>query len=361
MPVRRLVSLVIPAFNEKESLETLFRRIRQIAEERLPADTDVELVVADDHSADQTSEIARRLVSGQIPGRLVRLSRNSGSHAACAAGLSHCVGDAAVVMAADLQDPPEVIPELVAKWREGYDVVWAVRKKREGERRLTLLLARAYYWIMRKIALPDMPPTGADFFLIDRKVIDAYNRIPEKHTSLPAMIRWMGFRQTSIEYVKQARHAGRSKWTLAKKVKLFVDSLVSFSYAPIRLMSLLGLLMALAGFLYAGVVVASRLVGYVVAGTGFAALMTVLLVGQGMILLMLGVLGEYLWRTYDEARGRPRYLIEEIYPPPGPSPSSQAVEPGPLTSYTSDQSSSGSSGEGMSLLQCNPSETKEKP
>jgi dolichol-phosphate mannosyltransferase len=167
---------------------------------------------------------------------------------------------------------------------------------------------------MRRVALPEMPAQGADFLLIDRKVIDACNCVSEKHTSLLAMILWMGFRQTSIEYVKQARRAGKSKWTLAKKAKLFIDSVVSFSYAPIRMMSCLGSLMAAGGFVYALVVTIGRLTGSVVAGTGFAALMTVLLVGQGSILMMLGILGEYLWRTFDEARGRPRYLIEEVLP-----------------------------------------------
>jgi dolichol-phosphate mannosyltransferase len=164
---------------------------------------------------------------------------------------------------------------------------------------------------MRLLALPDMPKKGADVMLLDRKVIDAYNAIREKHTSLLAMILWLGFRQTSIEYVKQARHAGKSKWTLSKKLKLVVDSIVSFSYVPIRAMSLLGGGMALCGFGYATAILVGRVCGWVLAGTGFAALMTVLLIGQGSILLMLGILGEYLWRTYDEARGRPRYIVEE--------------------------------------------------
>lgn len=164
---------------------------------------------------------------------------------------------------------------------------------------------------MRSIAFPEMPATGADFLLVDRRVIQAYNAIPEKHTSFLAMILWIGFRQTFIEYVKEARQAGKSKWTLSKKLKLLVDSVVSFSYAPIRLMSLLGLLMAGGGFLYALLVIIGRLAGWVSAGTGFAAIMIVLLVGQGAILLTLGILGEYLWRTFDESRGRPRYIIEE--------------------------------------------------
>jgi dolichol-phosphate mannosyltransferase len=166
---------------------------------------------------------------------------------------------------------------------------------------------------MRGIALPDMPGNGADFLLMDRKVIDAYNAIPEKNTSFLALVLWMGFCQTTIDYVKDARHEGRSKWTLAKKLKLFIDSIVSFSYVPIRLMSCLGFVIALLGFVYAAVVIVGRLTGWVTAGTGFAALMTVLLIGQGTIMTMLGVLGEYLWRTYDESRRRPWYIIEERF------------------------------------------------
>ncbi len=315
---------VITAFlNEEANLPRLRRHLVD-GSARVAVTT--EIILVDDHSTDGSGELAIQWAKEDSRVRYLRLARNSGSHAAFSAGLGQCRGDCAILMAADLQDPPELIPDLVAKWREGYDVVWAVRARREGERWTTRLCAAIYYWLMRRLALPDMPPKGADFFLVDRKVIDAYNRIQEKHTSLLAMIRWMGFRQTSIEYVKQARHGGKSKWTFGKKLKLFIDSIVSFSYLPIRLMSLLGFLMALCGFLYAGVVVISRLAGTVLAGTGFAALMTVLLVGQGMILMMLGVLGEYLWRTYDEARGRPRYIIEEVYPPTDRASPAQPIQ-----------------------------------
>ena len=182
-----------------------------------------------------------------------------------------------------------------------------------------------------------MPATGADFLLVDRKVIDAYNQIREKHTSFMAMILWIGFRQTFITYTKEARLAGRSKWTLRKKLKLFVDSVVSFSYVPIRLMSVFGFLLALCGFAYAIAVVVGRLIGYVVAsGTGFAALMTVLLVGQGAVLMALGIVGEYLWRTFDEARGRPRYILEEYLPRgrrlAGADKNSTSAEPDPAIS-----------------------------
>jgi dolichol-phosphate mannosyltransferase len=162
---------------------------------------------------------------------------------------------------------------------------------------------------MRRFALPEMPVKGADFLLMDRKVIDAYNAIPEKNTSFLAMILWLGFRQTSIEYVKQERHSGRSKWSLSRKFKVFIDSFISFSYAPIRLMSLAGAAIGLLGFLYALVVVFNAIRGFPI--EGWSSLMVVVLMLGGFQLLMLGVLGEYLWRAFDEARGRPRYVIEE--------------------------------------------------
>lgn len=302
------VTIVTAFLNEGETLPrfrlSLLGALAQV-------DGHCEIILVDDHSTDASRDIAKRWAAEDPSVKYLRLSRNCGSHAAFSAGLMAATGNCAVLLAADLQDPPETVPELLAKWREGYDVVWAVRARREGEAWTKRFCAAIYYRLMRRLALPDMPSQGADFLLMDRKVIDAYNAIPEKHTSFLAMILWMGFRQTSIEYVKQARHGGTSKWTLSKKLKLALDSIVSFSYAPIRLMSALGVTMALAGFLYAAVVIVGRLVGWVAAGAGFAALMTVLLVGQGTILMTLGVLGEYLWRTFDEARGRPRYIIEE--------------------------------------------------
>ena len=302
------ISILTAFFNEEQSLPAFRERLRDVLRQ---ADGEYEIVLVDDHSTDASSEFARQWALDESNVCYLRLARNCGSHAAFSAALSVCTGDCAVLLAADLQDPPETIPRLLEEWRKGHDVVWAARAAREGESWSTLFFSRAYYRIMRRLALPNMPPTGADFLLLDRKVINAYNAIPEKNTSLLAMILWMGFRQTTIDYVKQARHAGRSKWTFSKKLKLAVDSIVSFSSAPIRWISVLGLLMATCGFLYALIVLIGRLTGWITAGTGFAALMTVLLVGQGTIMIMLGVLGEYLWRTFDEARGRPRYLVDE--------------------------------------------------
>jgi len=305
------IGIVIPLFNEVLNLPVLVERLESTMAGLVKSGYDFEVVFVDDHSTDETPTMVKQLLHKKPWLCFIRLSRNCGSYTALAAGLQYCTADCAILMAADLQDPPEVIPQIVTKWREGYEVVWAVRAEREGESRLTKILAGTFYWLMRHMVLPEIPANGADFLLMDRKAINAYNSIPEKHTSFLAMVLWMGFRQTFVSYVKQARHAGKSKWTLAKKLKLFVDSIVSFSYAPIRLASFLGFAMAGCGFVYALVVLLGRLLGWVATGTGFAALMTVLLVGQGGILMMLGILGEYLWRTFDEARGRPRYIIEE--------------------------------------------------
>lgn len=302
---------IITAFlNEAENLPRFRQRVERLADE---LDGEVEFILVDDHSTDDSPRLAKEWARQDPRARYIRLSRNCGSHVALSAGLKDSRGDCAVLLATDLQDPPELAAEMIECWRAGSDVVWAVRAAREGESRTTRALAAGYYWLMRRCALPEMPSTGADFLLMDRKVVDAYNAIAEKNTSFLGMVLWMGFRQTFVPYVKQARHEGRSKWTVAKKLKLFVDSMVSFSYVPIRVMSLLGVCMAVAGFLYAMFVVAGRVGGWVNTGTGFAALMTTLLVGQGIIMVMLGVLGEYLWRTYDEARGRPRYIIEEVF------------------------------------------------
>jgi dolichol-phosphate mannosyltransferase len=309
---RKRISLVIPAYNEVSNLPMLRGRLTALSDST--PDYEFELIVVDDHSADATFDLLKVWAEADPRVRVIRLSRNFGSHAASHAGLAECTGDAATFLAADLQDPPELILEMARQWNGGSDVVWAVRTAREGEKMSVKLFSRIYYETLRRLALAEMPSQGADFFLLDRKVIDAYLKIPEKNTSFLCMVLWMGFRQSFVPYVKQARASGISKWTLSKKLKLLVDSLVSFSFTPIRTMSLLGVLFAVGGFAFAAYEVVARLLGWVAAGTGFAALMTVLLVGFGLTMLMLGIIGEYLWRTFDEVRGRPRFIVEERYP-----------------------------------------------
>ena len=318
------VSILTAFLNEESNLPLLRERVTAALKQ---AGLEYDIVLIDDHSTDGSPVVAKAWAATDPNVQYIRLSRNYGSHAAYSAGLCKCRGDCAILLAADLQDPPEMIAELLEHWRAGYEVVWATRSARDGEAWHTKLFARVYYTMMRRFALPDMPKKGADFLLMDRKVIDAYNAIPEKNTSFLAMILWLGFRQTSIEYVKQARHSGTSKWSISKKIKLLIDSMVSFSYAPIRLASLSGIFVSLAGFLYALVVIGNALAGNPT--QGWSSLMVVVLLLGGFQLLMLGVFGEYLWRAFDEARGRPRYIVEEYVPPAAAPPAPRQLEKGP--------------------------------
>jgi dolichol-phosphate mannosyltransferase len=304
------LSLVVAAFNEEANIPRLHGRINAIDWAAL--DVEVEILFVDDHSRDRTPQVLRELAARDPRVKWLRFSRNFGSHKAFTAGLEQATGDAAAILAADLQDPPETVPLLLEKWRAGAKVVWAVRGDRPGETFITKALAGLYYRLMRRYALADMPETGADYLLMDRVVIDTLKEAPERNTSLLALIQWMGFDQTQIVYTKEARSAGVSKWTLSKRIKLAVDSFVSFSYAPIRLVSGFGFLFALLGFLYA-LVLAVRRLFCGAAIEGWTSLICVVLVVSGVQLIMLGVLGEYLWRTFDESRRRPRYIVEESY------------------------------------------------
>ena len=305
---RRVVSVVTPAYNEAQNLPLLYGRLQAVLD---GLDLDWEWVVVDDHSRDATFDVLSEFARHDGRVRAVRLARNSGSHTAITCGFHHARGDCAVLMAADLQDPPEVLPKLTAPWLEGAQVVWAVRNRREGESAGTLGFARLYYWLMRRIVgISEMPATGADFLLMDRRVLDAFRQFGESNASVLALVTWMGFRQVAIKYEKQARVHGRSGWSFAKKIKLVVDSVTSFTYLPIRSMAAAGFVTSLIGFLYAGLVLLNRLGGRPV--EGWSSLMVVVLVVGGIQMLMMGVLGEYLWRALDESRRRPRYLVEAV-------------------------------------------------
>ena len=276
-------------------------------------DVRFEFLLVDDHSSDRTPEILRSLAEKDPRVKWLRLSRNSGSHVACAAGMHHSDTDAMVIMAADLQDPPDLIPKLLERHAAGAQIVWAVRSDREGESWFTLLTSRAYSWLMNRLTELRMPPKGADVFLADRVVVEAFRQMPERSLSLFAALAWLGFRQDAISYVKQARHAGVSKWTLRRKVLLALDSFVGFSYVPLRFMSYLGFLVAAAGSLWAVGILIAKLLGFTQA-VGYASIMISVLILGGLQMLMLGVLGEYLWRTLEESRRRPRYFVETSSP-----------------------------------------------
>ncbi|MCX5829571.1 MAG: glycosyltransferase family 2 protein [Deltaproteobacteria bacterium] len=302
-----LLTIITPAYNEAGNIPLLYQRIEKVLKDEM---IDWEWIVVDDHSQDDTFKVISQIAQTDIHIKGIRLARNAGSHMAIKCGLDFCQGHCAVVMAADLQDPPETIPDLIDKWQQGAKVVWAVREQRQGEKANTIGFSRLYYFIMRNIVgIREMPATGADFFLIDKQVICALKQFNEAHVSLLTLITWLGFNQDSISYNKEFRFHGKSGWTLRKKLKLVIDSVTAFSYFPIRFMSYFGFFIALAGFIYAGCVFINGLRGIPV--EGWASMMIVILVIGGMQMLMLGILGEYLWRTLDESKKRPRYIIEK--------------------------------------------------
>lgn len=304
-----LLTLVLPAFGEGENLRVLLPRLLAL-EVGIP----LQVVVVDDHSEDDTFEVVREwaLRDPRVEG--LRLARNSGSHLAILCGLRAAKGNAAVVLAADGQDPPEFVGRLVAAWRAGAHVVWAVREHRTSETLSTRASSRLYYWLMNRFSSVRLPPSGADFFLIDRRVVDALLSIPEHRISIFALIASLGFKQVEIPYAKRARASGESKWTFRKKLRLLLDSMTGFSTVPLRLATALGFTYAAAGFLYAILLISNILTRGQIFGAvpvnGFGALMTVLLISSGCIMVILGIFGEYLSRALEEVRGRPRFLVE---------------------------------------------------
>ncbi len=306
IPDDYMVSIVTPAFNEAQNLPVLYDRLRATMD---ALGVEWEWVVVDDHSDDATFAVLTALSERDPRVRGLRFARNFGAHTALMCGFHHARGHCVAALAADLQDPPEVIPKLLKPWRDGVKVVWAARERREGETASTIGFSRLYYWVMRNVVgMTQMPPTGADFFLLDGVVVDAFSRFNESNASITALIAWMGFEQATIGYDKEARFQGTSGWTLKKKLKLVVDSVTSFSYVPIRFMSYLGFFVSFVGFLYAAIVILNRIDGQPV--EGWSSLIVVVLLVGGIQMLMMGVLGEYLWRALDESRRRPRYIIE---------------------------------------------------
>lgn len=300
------ISIIIPVYYSSDTLMDLYNDMK---EKILGSIGEYEIVMVDDGSGDNSWEIMNQIRElDPCNVRLVRLSRNFGEHAALLAGFSVCTGDCAVTKQADLQEDSTLITEMYDKWKEGNKVVLAIRKSRD-ENRLKVFFANCYYSIVRKYINKNMPQGGCDCYLIDRQVIEVLERLDEKNSSLTLQVMWAGFQTAMVPFDRKDREKGVSRWTFSKKFKLVVDSMMSFSYVPIRFMEILGVIFDIVAI----VIFISVLVEYFTVGTpiaGWSSLMCVVLCSSGLILLMLGILGEYIWRALDAARTRPPFIID---------------------------------------------------
>jgi len=307
---KKKLSIVVPVYFNEPNLPDTIPQLLALGDD-LP-DYNLELVFVEDGSRDRSLELlldARKKFPNQI--KVVKLTRNFGTMPALQAGLTVATGDCIGVIAADLQDPPELFVEMVRHWEQGIKAVMAVRSDRE-ESFVQKAFSNLYYALINRFAVPGYPPGGFDFFLVDRQVTDEVNKIHEKNTNLMTLIFWLGYQAVFIPYVRKKRVKGKSRWTFGKKVKLFVDTFVSFSYFPIRLFSFLGIIYAIISFSY-GLFIFIAWLTYGIEVQGWVPMMLVLTFTAGLQMTLLGILGEYLWRTLDEARGRPLFVIDTIY------------------------------------------------
>lgn len=299
-----LLSVATPMFNEEDTAEAFYARVRD-ALGSLPW----ELVVVDDGSTDRTPEILEQLAASDPRVKVITLARNFGHQPALSAALEHAQGDAIAMIDADLQDPPELILEMVEEWRRGSDVVYAVRRERKGETRFKLWTAHVFYRLLRKLADIDLPADAGDFRLMDRKPLDALLSMRERSRFLRGMTVWVGYTQSAIPYDRDARYAGETKYTITRMLKFSLDAIVSFSSTPLQLATLFGFLCSALAFLLIPLVIVSRFIDIFAAGIP-TTLVLILLLG-GVQLICVGIIGEYLGRIYEEVKRRPLYVVRD--------------------------------------------------
>lgn len=300
-------SIVAPIYNEAPNISQLYTRITEVLEK---TGEPWELVMVDDGSSDGSKGLIRELAEQDSRVRPVIFARNFGHQIAVTAGLDYSRGEAVVIIDADLQDPPEVILDLIDRWKEGYEVVYATRAKREGESWFKLFTAASFYRIIQRITDVNIPMDTGDFRLLDRKVVDVMGQMRERHRFLRGMSVWVGFNQTGVEYERAERFAGETKYPLSKMIRFASDAITSFSYFPLQLAMYLGFATAGLSIIAIPVVIALRLAGWHAFEGQASTLIAVLFLG-GVQLISLGILGEYIGRLYDEAKGRPLYIVRE--------------------------------------------------
>lgn len=303
--MQKTISIVIPVFNEELVIEHTYARLTAVME-GMPYP--YELLFVDDGSTDTSLTILDGIADKDKQVRFISFSRNFGHQAAVMAGIEYANGDAVVLIDADLQDPPEIIPQMVAEWEEGYDVVYGKRTKRKGEGVFKKVTAFFFYRFLRGMTETDIPKDTGDFRLMDRHVCEWMRLLREKRPFVRGLVRWVGFKQTSVEYVRDERAAGETKYPFGKMMRLATDGIFSFSYKPLKIAGYVGFALSLVSFVYLIVVVCQRLFTQQTQ-PGWASLMGIILFFNGIILIMLGILGEYLGRIYEEVKDRPLYIV----------------------------------------------------
>jgi len=306
-PPPPLLSVIVPCYNEQEVIQVTHERLSAALAAITP---DFEIIYVDDGSRDRTAELVHAIQEASPKVRFIRLSRNFGHQVAVTAGIEYARGQAVVLIDADLQDPPEVIADMVAKWREGFHVIYGLRAERAGESHFKLQTARAFYRLINSLSEVPIPLDTGDFRLMDRSVVDALNRMKEKHRLLRAMVSWVGYRQTAVPYARAERFAGQSKYPLRKMLTLALDGIISFSAVPLKIVTSVGLAfsaVSVLGIIYA---IAQRLWtdNWV---PGWTILFIAVMMIGGLQFIFLGVMGEYIGRIYSEAKNRPLYLVME--------------------------------------------------
>ena len=301
------LSIIVPVYYNADTLELMYLDLKQKILDII--EYDYELIFVNDGSKDDSLAVLREIKNRDSKVKIYSLSRNFGSHAAILCGLEHMTGDCAVVKAADMQEPSELILEMVESWTRGNNVVLAVREDRQ-EGFFKKYFANLYYTLVRKLALPNMPETGFDIYLLDKKVVNVMCTLDEKNSSLACQILWAGFKTDRVPYTRLAREIGKSRWTLTKKIRLVMDTLFSFSTVPIKAVTTIGMISFFGALIWALVELICKLAGLIEV-TGWTTLFIFNLFSFGVTMLTLGILGEYLWRTFDASRNRPPFIIED--------------------------------------------------
>lgn len=304
-----ICSVIIPMYNEEAVIPETYRRLTGVME---GFGEPYELLFINDGSRDRTGEILRELCKSDRRVKLIDFARNFGHQIAITAGMDYAAGECMVIIDGDLQDPPELIPDMIKLWRQGYEVVYGKRLSREGETFFKKFTAKCFYRILRRMTDVDIPVDTGDFRLIDRKVSEALKQLPERNRYVRGLMSWVGYKQVAIEFQRSERFAGETKYPLKKMIKLAMDGIMSFSYKPLKIATYVGSIISFVSFFYLIAVLVQRIFWPESVQSGWASLIAVSLFFNGIILLILGIIGEYIGRIYDEAKGRPLYIISRL-------------------------------------------------